>query len=171
MADTNKYKKNQKKSFFQKLKADAEKYKRSISKSLLGESIDVSNVLFLLGEIYRKNKGKVSSPAALEKLLTIQFEEHYEYVYQKYDVEPIWKLKVNLDIEEEVGILIHPVDKLTPDRAMKLTGRIVFLSYLHYNDKLIVILLGDKTDKHLPLIKELKKIIADFEMGYYYWEV
>jgi len=125
-------------------------------------SIDVSGVLSDIEDcsLYSRNiyDEKEAENAVLKYL---RAQEGYSKVHQQFSVGGNLALKIDIDIDERIGIEIKLAEQLTATNAQRLLGQVLYYSKRKYQKNLIVLIVGNKKMENDPIIKELQSLIED----------
>jgi hypothetical protein len=136
---------------------------RSFKDGLNGyNAIDLSDVISDIEEcnIYSRNypTEKECEQTILKHLRT---KSGYSNVHQQYSVGGNLALKIDLDIDERIGVEIKLAEQLIENasNAQRLLGQVLYYSKRKYQSNVIVLVIGQSKLKNDPLIKELSSLI------------
>jgi hypothetical protein len=136
---------------------------RSFKDGLNGfNAIDLSDVISDIEEcnIYSSNypTEKECEQSILKHLRT---KTGYSNVHQQYSVGGNLALKIDLDIDERIGVEIKLAEQLIENasNAQRLLGQVLYYSKRKYQSNVIVLVIGPSKLKNDPLIKELSSLI------------
>ena len=85
----------------------------------------------------------------------------YNNVHQQFSVGGNLALKIDLDIDERIGVEIKMAEELLKNasNAQRLLGQALYYSKRKYNENVIVVVIGSSKNQNEPMIKELKLFI------------
>ena len=169
-----KTKKRKKKSIglWEKLRSGSEKGLHNIkelSKNILGTEIAAGDVWCCLGEIKIPSE-EATTLSRVEKQIVSALKANFQKVSSRLVLDADLKLRVSAEVEGRIGILCHLAKDLTASKAMSLVGKIIFLSNRIYQERLIIVLVGTKTEKKQGLVSELEEILNQQNITFCYLE-
>lgn len=87
----------------------------------------------------------------------------YNNVHHQFSVGGNLALKIDIDIDERIGVEIKLAEQLieSASNAQRLIGQALYYSKRKYQFNVIVLIIGPTKFKNDPLIKELKGIIEE----------
>jgi hypothetical protein len=87
----------------------------------------------------------------------------YNNVHQQYSIGGNLALKIDMDIDERIGIEIKLAEQLkdSASNAQRLLGQLLYYSKRKYQSNIIVLVIGPSKLKNDPLIKELNTFIEE----------
>jgi len=87
----------------------------------------------------------------------------YNNVHHQFSVGGNLALKIDIDIDERIGIEIKLAEQLieSASNAQRLIGQALYYSKRKYQNNVIILIIGLLKFKNDPMIKELKSIIED----------
>jgi hypothetical protein len=127
-------------------------------------AIDLSDVISDIEEcnIYSRNfpSEKDCEQTILKHLRT---KSGYNNIHQQYSVGGNLALKIDLDIDERIGVEIKMADALIENasNAQRLLGQVLYYSKRKYQFNFIVLVIGSLKHKNDPVIKELSSFIEN----------
>ena len=149
------------------------------------KEVKVPEVIEALDKLtFRLNsREKLSSEAASKAYRHtkyVQEENYYErvihrglselfLVYPQFNVGGFWALRIDIDINECVGIEIKLEVELTSINIQRLLGQVVYYQTRKYGKNLIVVIVGRSENyKKVPKIVELEYILSTLGITLYY---
>lgn len=98
----------------------------------------------------------------LESLIADRLSKRFEKVHQQFNIEGYVGAKIDLDIQEKIGIEIKLANQLTKaDPIHRLFGQIIYYNKRKYDGSLIVLIVGDKKELETPRLHEIVEFIEE----------
>ncbi|MGB1205775.1 MAG: hypothetical protein ACPG5B_09025 [Chitinophagales bacterium] len=170
-----KTKKKQKKKYaglWEKFRKGSEKSLHNIqefSRNVLGTEIATGDVWYYISEIQIATE-EATSLAKVEKQIVTALKSNFKKISSRLVLDAELKLKVTAEIDNRIGIFCHLAKDLTASKTMSLVGKIIFLNHRIYQEKLIIVLIGTKTEKKKTLVGELEEILNEQNITFCYLE-
>ncbi len=136
-------------------------------KIILGTEVSVGDVVYCIEEA-KITHSDLNSISKVEKIITAALKTCFEDVKSKHKVDEELALKISIDIAEEVGIICQLARGLTKSKLINLIGRAVYLNHKVYKNKLVLLVIGDNVIQKAPIVKELKQIMENVGVNFYY---
>ena len=90
-------------------------------------------------------------------------------VFRQFNVGGFWALRIDIDINECVGIEIKLEVELTSINIQRLFGQVVYYQTRKYDKNLIVVVVGGSENyKRVPKLVELEYILSTLGVTFYY---
>jgi hypothetical protein len=127
-------------------------------------TIDLSEVISDINEcnIYSRNfpSEKDCENTILKHLRS---KSGYTNVHQQFSVGGNLALKIDLDIDERIGVEIKLAEELIKNasNAQRLLGQVLYYSKRKYQQNVIVLVIGSSKFQSNPLINELSSLIEN----------
>jgi hypothetical protein len=135
-------------------------------------AVDLSDVISDLEEcnIYSRNY-PTEKDCEQTILKHLRAKSGYNNVHQQYSVGGNLALKIDLDIDERIGVEIKLAEQLIENasNAQRLLGQVLYYSKRKYQHNVIVLVIGVSKSQNDPLIKELASFIEkDLNLTFLY---
>jgi len=114
---------------------------------------------------------QIKSERTVENLVVEHLKKGFKRVHSQYSVGGNLGLKVDVDINESVGIEIKLAKQIESSTAnmMRLFGQAVYYSRRKYGkENMLVLIVGNEKYKNSERFKELFKYLEAEEISYYY---
>lgn len=120
-----------------------------------------------------KAKTETQSIKAIINNLKEEFEEEHIEITQSVKFDGNLKLKIAIEVEEEIGIDVKMAKSLANSavNAQKLIGQLTWLKAKKYTPYLFLAIVGDKASEKEPLIQELITFLESMKINVYYIEI
>jgi len=154
--------------FFNKMGSLAKDFKDGFNK--LGD-ISSEGVLETLENIVVK-KTQYTSEKNVENIISTQLEVPYkDKIHQQYAIGGFLHLKIDIDIADgQVGIELKLAKELNSTNIERLLGQVLYYSKRKYKKDLVVLIVGTEKE-YDQTIRELKSIIEEQEVKFFYLKV
>lgn len=127
-----------------------------ISKS---RAITIDEVLEVL-ETARIENVHLINEKRVENVISKHLDSHFS-VHRQYNIGGYLGLKIDIDLNETVGIEIKLAKNLNTVSIERLLGQVIYYSKRKYNENMIVLIVGNLSDSNTRVMEELENIIAD----------
>ena len=145
----------------------ASKLGNDLKRQLVGINIpDVIKVIKESGLTKRKYKDEKDAEAFIAKALN----EKFGGTHRQYNVGGYLGLKVDIDINEKIGIEIKLASQMNSSAIERLFGQVIYYTKRKYNENLLVLVIGTKNE-YTEIIKEVERFVEDLDATFYYLEV
>jgi hypothetical protein len=127
-------------------------------------SVDLSDVITDIEECNIYSRNFPSEKECEQTILKhLRAKSGYNNVHQQYSVGGNLALKIDLDIDERIGVEIKLADQLIDNasNAQRLLGQVLYYSKRKYQYNVIVLVIGASKLQNDPLIKELASLIEN----------
>ena len=114
---------------------------------------------------------QIKSERTVEGLVVDHLKKKYKRVHSQYSVGGNLGLKVDVDVNESVGIEIKLAKQIESSTAnmMRLFGQAVYYSRRKYGkERMLVLIVGNEKYKSSERFKELFKYLDKEDISYYY---
>jgi len=92
----------------------------------------------------------------------LRLQAGYNNVHRQFSVGGNLALKIDLDIDERIGVEIKLAEELmNASTAQRLLGQVLYYSKRKYMFNLIVLVIGPNKMQNEPIIKEIKTLIEE----------
>lgn len=137
---------------------------KSFKEGLSGiTAVNLSDVIRDIEEcnIYSKNY-PTEKECEQTILKHLRLQAGYNNVHRQYSVGGNLALKIDLDIDERIGVEIKLAEELmNASTAQRLLGQVLYYSKRKYMFNLIVLVIGPNKMQNEPIIKEIKSLIEE----------
>lgn len=127
-------------------------------------AVDLSDVISDIEEcnIYSRNY-PTEKDCEQTILKHLRAKSGYNNVHQQFSVGGNLALKIDLDIDERIGVEIKLAEQLIENasNAQRLLGQVLYYSKRKYQNNVIVLVIGASKSQSDPLIKELASLIEN----------
>lgn len=142
----------------------------NVIKHVSGQIVTTKQVIAILEET-KVNLSQYTTEKNVENILSESLKKHFE-VHRQYNIGGFLGLKIDIDVEETVGIEIKLAKELTANVMERLLGQVVYYSRRKYQQKLIVVIVGTAKEHDNRAVEELKDIIqSDLGIEFLYIRV
>jgi hypothetical protein len=129
-------------------------------KRMTGKTITAEQVIDVLEKI-RIGQSQYTTEKNIENVIS-KFLDPYFLVHRQYNIGGFLGLKIDIDLNETIGIELKLAKELTTTNIERLLGQIIYYNKRRYSgDKLIVAIVGTAKEANSRIIEELEEIIAD----------
>lgn len=129
----------------------------NIIKHVAGRTITAEKVLPVLQE-FKLNQSQYTTEKNVENNIA-NFLGNFFNVHRQYNIGGYLALKIDIDLEETVGIEIKMAKELTATTMERLLGQVVYYSRRKYKQNLIVVIVGTAKEADSRPVEELEDII------------
>jgi len=137
---------------------------KSFKEGLSGiTAVNLSDVIRDIEEcnIYSKNY-PTEKECEQTILKHLRLQAGYNNVHRQFSVGGNLALKIDLDIDERIGVEIKLAEELmNASTAQRLLGQVLYYSKRKYMFNLIVLVIGPNKMQNEPIIKEIKTLIEE----------
>ena len=133
-------------------------------------SVDPESVVRSLSRL-KITPYQIKSERTVEGLVVDHLKKKYKRVHSQYSVGGNLGLKVDVDVNESVGIEIKLAKQIDSSTAnmMRLFGQAVYYSRRKYGkENMLVLIVGNEKYKNSERFKELFKYLEKEDISYYY---
>ena len=133
-------------------------------------SVDPESVVRSLSRL-KITPYQIKSERTVEGLVVDHLKKKYKRVHSQYSVGGNLGLKVDVDVNESVGIEIKLAKQIESSTAnmMRLFGQAVYYSRRKYGkENMLVLIVGNEKYKNSERFKELFKYLEKEDISYYY---
>lgn len=142
----------------------------NVIKHVSGQIITVNQVLGILESI-KINLSQYTTEKNIENIIATHLKSDFD-VHRQYNIGGFLGLKIDIDLNETVGIEIKLAKELTATTMERLLGQVVYYSRRKYKQKLIVIVVGTAKEADSRPVEELEDIIYnDLGISFLYIKV
>ena len=131
----------------------------NIINRIAGRTITVSKVLEVLDDL-KISLSQYTTEKNVENILA-KYIDQYFYVHRQYNIGGFLGLKIDLDINETVGIELKLAKELTTTNIERLLGQVIYYSKRKYGEKLIVLIVRTSKEVNTRIMDELEEIIQE----------
>ncbi len=135
-------------------------------------AVDVSDVVSDINECNIYSRNYPSEKDCEQTILKhLRSKSGYTNVHQQFSVGGNLALKIDLDIDERIGVEIKLAEELVKNasNAQRLLGQALYYSKRKYQQNVIVLVIGPNKLQSDPLIKELASFIEiDLNLTFIY---
>lgn len=131
----------------------------NVIKRISGRTLTTEQVLDVLEGI-KIAQTQYTTEKNVENVLAKLLDPHFA-VHRQYNIGGFLGLKIDIDLNETVGIEIKLAKELTTTTIERLLGQIIYYSKRKYGQKLIVLIVGTSKESNTRVMEELEEIIAD----------
>lgn len=127
-------------------------------------AVDLSDVISDIEECKIYSRNYPTEKECEETILKyLRSKSGYNNVHQQYSVGGNLALKIDLDIDERIGVEIKLAEQLIENasNAQRLLGQVLYYSKRKYQNNVIVLVIGANKWQNDPLIKELASLIEN----------
>lgn len=121
--------------------------------------ITIDEVLEVL-ETARIETAHLIDEKRVENVISKHLDSHFA-IHRQYNIGGFLGLKIDIDVNESVGIEIKLAKNLTTVSIERLLGQVIYYSKRKYNENIIVLIVGNLSDSNTRIMEELENIIAD----------
>lgn len=137
-----------------------------IINKLAGKTIEASDVIAILNEI-KITEAQYTTEKNIEKIISDKIDDYYD-VHRQYNIGGFLGLKIDIDVNESVGIELKLAKELTTTNIERLLGQVLYYSRRKYKSKLIVVIVGSAKEANSRIIEELQDIIEEQDVNFYF---
>ena len=131
-----------------------------------GGNVEVFDVLNILKNIVITDS-QYTTEKNIEKIIATILDSKY-LVHRQYNMEGFLGLKIDIDINECVGVELKMAKELNTSNIERLLGQVLYYSKRKYKSKLIVVIVGKEKEENQRKIEELQKIIEEQGVTFYF---
>lgn len=138
---------------------------KSFKEGLAGESqVDLSGVINDIKELNIYSRNYPTEKECEDQILKyLRTKEGYKNVHQQFSVGGNLALKIDLDIDERIGIEIKLAEQLIENasNAQRLIGQALYYAKRKYKSNVIILVIGLSKFSNEPRINEIRSIIEE----------
>lgn len=141
----------------------------NFSKNLWGNFADTGDVVYYLEnlQLLHTEMGTLQkAEAALLNKLTATFTRSNIVANPKNKL----KLQLSAEIDQKIGLVCCLAHELTLPATIALLGKMHYLSYHHYHEKLIMVVMGTPVFKDAPLVNDLRNMLGKLQVSFCFVE-
>ena len=107
---------------------------------LRGGTVEVEDIIEVLDEL-KITEAQYTSEKNIEKIIAEKLDDYWR-VHRQYNMEGFLGLKIDIDINETVGIELKLAKELNATNIERLLGQTMYYQRRKYGDNLIVVVVG-----------------------------
>lgn len=130
-----------------------------VIKRISGKTITAEQVLDVLEQL-RIAQSQYTTEKHVETIIAKSLDPFFS-VHRQYNIGGFLGLKIDIDLNETVGLEIKLAKELTTTTIERLLGQTIYYSKRKYGSKLIVLIVGTAKEANTRVMEELEEIIAD----------
>jgi hypothetical protein len=131
----------------------------NVIKHVSGKIITAEQVLTILEEL-KINQSQYTTEKNVENIIATFLSNFFD-VHRQYNIGGFLGLKIDIDLNETVGIEIKLAKELTATVMERLLGQVAYYSRRKYKKKMIVVVVGTAKEQDNRAVEELEDIIYD----------
>lgn len=137
-----------------------------IINKLAGNTLEANDVIAILDEI-KITEAQYTTEKNIEKIISDKIDDYFD-VHRQYNIGGFLGLKIDIDVNESVGIELKLAKELTTTNIERLLGQVLYYSRRKYKSKLIVVIVGSAKEANSRIIEELQDIIEEQDVNFYF---
>lgn len=130
------------------------------------QNVEVDDVLNVLEELIITDS-QCSTEKNIEKIISTKLDDYFK-IHRQYSIGGFISLKIDIDVNETVGIELKLAKELKTVNIERLLGQVLYYSRRKYKSKLLVVIVGTTKDENNRIIEELQDIIEEQGVNFYF---